>query len=131
MSNVGLCRRVWRFLRPDDELPLKVDPARFGGGKRRGIYTRGELADRLCSRAGCGRRAHATWAGCADSNVLRPLCAECDIELNRLAQQWWGDPAWEQVIVRYANEVADEVDRSLDVPWLYRAGDPDDPDIGR
>lgn len=32
----------------------------------------------------CGERAETQWQICADGNLYRPLCVECDIELNRL-----------------------------------------------
>lgn len=104
--------------RDNKELPRKTDPAAYGGGKTRGVYTKTQIADRLCSRAGCGRPGHSSWAGCADGHVQRPLCAECDIELNRIVQEWWGDPEWEQKIVAYANGVQADLDRWLDIPWL-------------
>jgi hypothetical protein len=109
-----------RRRRDQKELPRKLDPAEYGGGKIRGDYTVAEIRERMCSRAGCGRPGHTTWSGCADGNVFRPLCAECDVELNRLVQQWWGDPDWEQTVVAYANGVQADVAHRLDIPWLIR-----------
>lgn len=121
MSDANWRLRLYRLVWPDRELPVKTDPMEFGGGKTRGVYTQGEVERRLCSRAGCWRMAHACWSGCADDNVQRPLCAECDIDLNRQVLQWWGDPEWEARITAYANGVQAEVERDLDVPWLERA----------
>lgn len=80
--------------RHNKDLPRKVDPAAFGGGRRRGYYTNVDMArlQLLCSRAGCSRVALFTWSGCADDNVQRPLCPECDVELNDRVLEWWGDP---------------------------------------
>lgn len=120
MSDVGFLARLARVLRPVVDLPTKLDPTEFGGGRSRGVYTQGEIERLMCSRAGCGRRAHAAWSGCADGNVQRPLCAEHDIEVNRLVEEWWGSPEWETKIVDYANGVQGDVDRDLDIPWLTR-----------
>lgn len=111
---------LYRKFKPDIPAPIKLLPEDFGGGKIRGIYSKEEIKEELCSRAGCGRQAHATWAGCADGNVMRPLCPECDVELNKMAMEWWGDPDWESKIVAYANEVQDEVGRDLSIPWMYK-----------
>lgn len=102
------------------DLPAKTESAEFGGGRRRGGYTREDIARVLCSRAGCGRQAHASWAACCDGNVLRPLCAECDVELNWRALEWMGDPDREAKIVAYANRMEAEAGRRLDVSFLVR-----------
>ena len=38
----------------------------------------------------CGERSHATWQICSDANLYRPVCLECDIELNRLVLKFFG-----------------------------------------
>lgn len=96
----------------------KVDPEQFGGGRKSPPYTIPGIERLMCSRRGCGRRAHATWAGCADGNIFRPLCPECDVELNRVAMEWWGDPEWEPKIVEYANSVSEDIGRVLQLDWL-------------
>lgn len=80
--------------RHNKDLPRKVEPAEFGGGRRRGFYTVGDLArlQLLCARAGCARVALFTWSACADANWLRPLCPECDVEMNDMVLRWMGDP---------------------------------------
>lgn len=101
-------------------MTVKTDPAGFGGGRRYPPYTQRGLARLLCSKAGCGRRASAGWSGCADGNITRPLCPECDVDLNYLVLLWWGDPDADVKIVAYANKVEADVGRKLDLPWLYR-----------
>lgn len=98
---------------------MTTDRAAFGGGRRK-PYTGAGIRRLPCSRAGCTRRAHAQWSGCADGNLQRPLCAECDVHLNWLVLQWWGDPDAETKIVAYANDVEADVGRPLDLPWLDR-----------
>lgn len=112
--------KLKRLIWPDRIVGIKLLPEEFGGGKSRGDYTADEVKEVLCSRSGCGRMGHATWAGCADDNIKRPLCPECDIDLNRLAMEWWGDPDWERKIVEYANQVEEEVGRKLNIHWMFR-----------
>lgn len=122
---VPLWWRLYRLVRPPVDLPRKTDPAEFGGGRARGRYSQGEVERLMCSHAGCGRRASSTWGGCADGNILRPLCAECDIDMNRIVEEWSGDRHWESKLVAYANRVADEIGRRPDVPWLVTAEEQD------
>lgn len=96
-----------------------TERAAFGGGRRK-PYTAAGIRRLPCSRAGCTRQAHAQWSACADGNLQRPLCAECDVDLNRQALCWWGDPDWKRKIVAYANRVQDDAGRPLDLPWLER-----------
>lgn len=40
----------------------------------------------------CPNKAQFQWNICADGNVYRPLCAECDVELNEMVMRWaFGD----------------------------------------
>lgn len=64
-------------------------------------YTERGLKRLTCSRKGCTRKAAAQWSACADGNIQRPLCSECDIDLNRLVLQWIGDPEWVAKISAY------------------------------
>lgn len=95
----------------------KVDPAEFGGGRRadRPRYTADGIARLMCSRAGCGRQAHATWGACADDNVQRPLCPECDAALNDLVLHWLGDPFAEGKMVVYRGDMIEKIGRPLEV----------------
>jgi len=38
----------------------------------------------------CGHPAYHQWQICADNNLYRPLCLECDIALNKLVLEWFG-----------------------------------------
>lgn len=49
----------------------------------------------------CGEPACAQWSICADGNVHRPICNECDIELNRIVLRWAGDPDAEEKVALY------------------------------
>jgi hypothetical protein len=80
--------------RHNKDLPVKLNPAEFGGGRRRGYYTQAEIEQLLCCRAGCGRFAIASWGACCDGNVQRPFCPECDLELN-----------WQCLICRSPNAI--------------------------
>lgn len=103
-----------RRIRGVTDLPLKTNPEAFGGGRVVGLLMRGEESGFMCSRAGCGREAHASWGGCADQNIIRPLCAECDVLLNYLALIWWGDPQAQEKMRVYSSQVEGEIGRELE-----------------
>lgn len=50
----------------------------------------------------CGAPAVHQWQICADGNLYRPLCLDCDIELNALVLWWIGFPDWREKADRYA-----------------------------
>lgn len=66
---------------------------------RRRPYTAIGIRRKKCFR--CGAPAAAQWQVCADNNVFRPLCASCDVELNRLVLVWMNHPEAEALIQRY------------------------------
>ena len=66
---------------------------------RKKPYTVIGLARCKCFR--CGAKPSAQWQICADGNTYRPICTQCDIELNELVLRWAGDPAWRQKIASY------------------------------
>jgi hypothetical protein len=107
------------FLRrkPIDNEHVKINPAEFGGGRKE-PYTNAEIVYRMCSKKGCLRGSYSTWQACADKNLHRPLCAEHDIELNKTALLWFGDPEWQEKIIAYAARVQSEIDRKLELLWL-------------
>ena len=53
-------------------------------------YTERGIRRLRCFR--CGKRAHTQWQVCADGNQYRPICAHCDVELNRLVLVFMEDP---------------------------------------
>jgi hypothetical protein len=57
---------------------------------RRTPYTARGIRRLRCFRAGCTNRATFQWNICADGNVYRPVCRDCDIDLNRLVLEWAG-----------------------------------------
>ena len=52
------------------------------------------------------RQAVHQWNICADDNVYRPLCVECDVELNALVLQWAGFPDAEEKLRRYTEKLS-------------------------
>lgn len=108
--------KIRRLFQKPKDLPRKLYDDEFGGGRVKGIYFNGELWDLKCSRAHCHRQAEASWAGCADENILRPLCYECDVWLNWMVQKWWGDPAYRNKIRKYIRDIENDIERSLDLP---------------
>lgn len=98
---------------------MKVRPAEFGGGRTRTRppYSAAGIRRLMCCRAGCDRPAYATWGACADDNMQRPLCAECDVELNWMALEWMGDPDLIEKMRAYEARVEETVGHPL-----YAAG---------
>lgn len=97
---------------------MKTRREEFGGGRERWRppYSAGGIRRLTCSRAGCGRKAYATWGACADDNVQRPLCAECDVEVNRIVLDWMGDPDAIEKMAAYVAQVEKTVGRPLYSP---------------
>lgn len=58
---------------------------------RRDPYTRAGIARLRCIRCQLRQAVHQ-WEICADGNRWRPLCLECDIELNRLVLEFMRHP---------------------------------------
>lgn len=114
-----LRHRIAHFIRPVVDFEAKLDPKEFGGGRIGGPYMTGEIGQFMCSRKGCGRRSHASWAGCADGNVQRPLCPEHDAQLNLIAMIWWGDPNVDQKMNDYITSMEQEIGRTLDSSVVY------------
>lgn len=56
---------------------------------RRAPYTQIGIKRLCCVRCGAKPAVHQ-WQICADGNVFRPICAACDISLNRLVLEWMG-----------------------------------------
>lgn len=69
---------------------------------RKTPYTEAGIGRVPCVR--CGSRARFQWQACADSRLYRPLCEDCDIDLNRVVLEWAGDPDAKAKIARYAVE---------------------------
>ena len=70
---------------------------------RRKPYTAIGISRLDCVR--CGKRARFQWQVCADGNYFRPLCASCDVALNRLVLRWMGHPKTKQLMERYETYV--------------------------
>ena len=53
-------------------------------------YTAEGIRRLRCIR--CGAQARTQWQVCADGNQYRPLCLDCDFELNEMVMAWMGLP---------------------------------------
>lgn len=72
--------------------------------RKRGLkpYTALGIQRLKCVR--CGAQAHAQWSICSDLNVQRPICTQCDIDLNRLVLEWMGCPDADQMMKKYVDK---------------------------
>jgi hypothetical protein len=52
----------------------------------------------------CAEPAEFQWQICSDGNNYRPLCASCDVDLNRLVLEWMGHPQADDLACRYAEQ---------------------------
>lgn len=66
---------------------------------RKKPYTDIGISRLKCFR--CKRKAVHQWQICADNNVYRPVCLECDIKLNVLVLKWFGFKNWKEKINKY------------------------------
>jgi hypothetical protein len=62
-------------------------------------YTEQGIKRQKCYR--CGKPASEQWNICADNNIYRPICQECDIMLNELVLRWMKDHDWHDKILAY------------------------------
>ena len=67
--------------------------------RRKNPYSKAGLKRLKCVR--CGKPASAQWQICSDGNNYRPLCDDCDIDLNRIVLEWAGHPAAADLIEKY------------------------------
>lgn len=68
--------------------------------KRREPYTEAGIRRLKCVR--CGGQSRFQWQICSDGNNYRPLCASCDIALNRLVLNWMRHPRSTELADAYA-----------------------------
>lgn len=66
---------------------------------RKKPYTEIGISKIPCYR--CGARAYHQWQICADDNLYRPLCIDCDMALNRLVLEWMGFTNVDSLITKY------------------------------
>jgi hypothetical protein len=66
---------------------------------RRKPYTAIGIKRMKCIR--CGKPAVHQWQICSDGNAYRPLCLDCDIELNKLVLKWVGFSDWKEKLEKY------------------------------
>lgn len=59
--------------------------------RRRKPYTETGIGRMICSKDGCGKRAKFQWQICADGNIYRPICPQCDVAINEMVTRFmWG-----------------------------------------
>ena len=63
-------------------------------------YTDDKIRHLRCCR--CGKKAVHQWKACADGGVWRPLCLQCDFDLNELALTFMRVPNAARKLRRYA-----------------------------
>lgn len=66
---------------------------------RKRPYTAIGIKRMKCCR--CGGKGYSQWNVCADNGAFRPLCRDCDIELNSLVLNWARDPEAKNKIAKY------------------------------
>jgi hypothetical protein len=66
-------------------------------------YTQRGIRRLRCFR--CGRPAEHQWQICADNNVYRPICTDCDIRLNDLVLRFVRDPDRAEKIRKYRDRL--------------------------
>ncbi len=66
-------------------------------------YTEAGIKRLKCFR--CGEPAQTQWQICADHNQYRPVCIECDIDLNRLVLRFMGFKDWLRKIIKYRTKI--------------------------
>ncbi len=82
--------------------PVPGSPAAHRRHGRRAPYTALGIRRVPCYR--CGQPAQYQWQVCADDRLFRPLCLDCDIDLNRVVLRWMKDPEAESKLARYELE---------------------------
>jgi hypothetical protein len=75
---------------------MSITPTRQG---RKVPYTLAGIARVGCIR--CGRPSRYQWQICSDDRRYRPLCGDCDVELNRMVLTWVGFPDAAEKLSRY------------------------------
>jgi hypothetical protein len=74
----------------DEELDLLLKERTWEVCGKDEPYTVEEIAETPCVR--CGNPSYTTWQICSDGKTYRPLCKQCDIELNKLVLEWMNLP---------------------------------------
>jgi len=70
--------------------------------KRKSGYSQSGIKKKKCIR--CGNPADAQWQICSDGNNYRPICNDCDIELNRTVLVFMRHPNVDGLMRKYKND---------------------------
>jgi len=74
--------------------------------RRKHPYT--EKGIRRCKCIRCGKPATFQWQICSDGNNFRPLCVQCDIELNLNTLLFMKHPNVEELMEAYTKRLAND-----------------------
>lgn len=91
--------RVWKY---QGVKPLLAAQKYDWAIARTTPYTDSGVKRMSCAR--CGDKASAQWNVCADKGKFRPICTDCDIELNALVLDWFGHPMKDELMNAYATD---------------------------
>lgn len=70
---------------------------------RRRPYSDDQLKKMPCHV--CGKPARFQWNACADGNVWRALCAECDVRLNEIVVRFLDPDGWVLKLKAYCKRI--------------------------
>lgn len=71
--------------------------------RRRKPYTALGVARKMCIRCKT-KKARYQWQICSDGNHYRPLCAECDIGLNKVVLNFMNHPEADNLVEEYERQ---------------------------
>lgn len=63
-------------------------------------YTAKQIAALPCER--CADKGVYQWSACADNNLWRVLCTQCDYDLNVIVMRWYNRSGTETKLRKYA-----------------------------
>lgn len=74
---------------------------------RKTPYTEIGIRRLKCFR--CENKAQFQWQICSDGNQFRPICLDCDVELNEMVLNFMGFKDWKEMIEKYKAEKLNEI----------------------
>lgn len=61
----------------------------------------------------CGKPARFQWNACADGNIWRPLCPECDVRINISVLQVLYPRGWKGRVRAYCKEIGFTIPKGM------------------
>ena len=74
---------------------------------RKTPYTEIGIRRLKCFR--CENKAQFQWQICSDGNQFRPICLDCDVELNEMVLNFMVFKDWKEMIEKYKAEKLNEI----------------------